>query len=190
MTTFPSDSEISSAIETLFTATISCDPIARWNALFPTDTEVPVNLPQGQKHVTYVPTFEAREIIAFIRDIDALLDRVSTSETRTRIVLVGYCHVMESELMPTLIWNQLRLLHGLPPSWRFTRITKKGDIETCWLSTKKYKEIVRLAQPIGQPIGDTVLSIWNADLRNIFSHSRYWLSGQYVLGCKIPPWPD
>lgn len=162
MTAFPSDSEVSSAVKNLFSATVSCEPTTRWNALVPTDTEVPVSLPQGQKHVTHVPSLEAREIVEFIRDIDGLLDgRGGSAERRIRMMIMGYCHVMESELMPTLIWNQLRLLHRLAPSWRFTRTTKKGVV-TCWYPKDKYKEIINLAQPVSQPIGDIVSSVWDA----------------------------
>jgi len=178
----PNDFEVYSAVEDLFSATASCERKARWNALVPTDMEVPVPPPNGQKHVSHVPTWVAREIVAFIHDIDGLLrDSGSFAERRIRMMLVGYCHIMESELMPTLIWNQLRLLHRLAPSWRFTRTTKKGSIEVCWLPNEKYKEIISLAQSVGQPIGDVVSSVWNANLRNIFSHSRYWLSGTSVL---------
>jgi hypothetical protein len=140
-------------------------------------------LPQGQKHVTHVPTLEAREIVQFILDIHGLLeDRGSSPERRIRMMLMGYCHIMESELMPTLIWNQLRLLHGVAPSWCFTRTTKKGINQTCWLPKEKYKEIARLAQPVSQRIGEIVSSVWNARLRNAFSHSRYWLGVTHVVG--------
>ena len=160
MTAFPIDSEISSAVKSLFSDTASCEPTARWNALVPTDAQVPVPLPQGQKHVTHVPTLEAREIVEFILDIDRLLDdRDSSPERRIRMMLMGYCHIMESELMPTLIWNQLRLLHGLAPSWRFTRTTNNGITRTCWLPNEKYKEIDSLAQPVSQRIGVIVSSV-------------------------------
>jgi hypothetical protein len=182
MTAYPSDSEISSAVKNLFSGTASCEPTARWNALVPTDAQVPVPLPQGQKHVTHVPTLEAREIVEFILDIDGLLDdRDSFPERRIRMMLMGYCHIMESELMPTLIWNQLRLLHGLAPSWRFTRTTKNGITKTCWLPKEKYKEIASLAQPVNQRIGDIVSSVWDARLRNAFSHSRYRLGVTHVV---------
>ncbi len=182
MTAFPSDSEVSSAVKNLFSATASCDPTARWNALVPTDAQVLVPLPQGQRHVTHVPTLEAREIVALILDIDGLLDdRGSSPERRIRMMLMGYCHIMESELMPTLIWNQLRLLHGLVPFWHFTRTTKNGIIKTCWLPKEKYKEITSLAQPVNQCIGDIVSSVWDARLRNVFSHSRYWLGVTHVV---------
>lgn len=183
MTAFPSDSEVSSAVKNLFSATASCEPTARWNALVPTDAQVPVPLPPGEKHVTHVPTLEAREIVEFILDIDELLDDRSCSpERRIRTMLMGYCHIMEAELMPTLIWNQLRLLHGLAPSWHFTRTAKNGIIEACWLPREKYEEIVTLAQPVNQRIGNIVSSVWDSRLRNTFSHSRYWLGVTHVVG--------
>ena len=154
MTALPSDSEISSAVKNLFSATASCDRIARWNALVPTEAQASVLLLQGQKHVTHVPTLEAREIVDFVLDVDGLLsDRGSSSERRIRMMLVVYCHIMESELMPTLIWNQLRLIHDLAPSWCFTRTTKKGITQTCWLPKEKYKEIASLAQPVSHALG-------------------------------------
>ncbi len=182
MTAFPSDSEISSAVKNLFSATASCERTARWNALVPTDAQVPVPLPQGHKQVTHVPTLEAREIVKFILDIDGFLDdRGSSLEQRIRMMLMGYCHIMESELMPTLIWNQLRLLHGLAPSWHFTRTTKNGITKTCWFPKEKYEQITSLAQPVCQSIGDIVSSVWDARLRNVVSHSRYWLGVTHVI---------
>jgi hypothetical protein len=182
MTALPSDSEISSAVKNLFSATANCERTARWNALVPTDAQVPVPVPKGQKHVTDVPTREAREIVEFILDIDKVLgDCGSSSERRIRMMLTGYCHIMESELMPTLIWNQLRLLHGLEPSWYFTRITKNGITKPCWFPKEKYKEITCLAYPVGQHIGEIVSSVWDARLRNVFSHSRYWLGVTHVI---------
>jgi hypothetical protein len=142
MTALPSDSEVCSAAKDLFCATASCDRTARWNALVPTDAQGPMPLPQGQKHVTHVPTLEAREIVEFVLDIEGLIeDRCSSPERRIRMMLMGYCHIMETELMPTLIWNQLRLLHGVPPAWCFTRTTKSGITQTCWLPRRNTRKL-------------------------------------------------
>ncbi|MEW6338816.1 MAG: hypothetical protein AB1625_15630 [Acidobacteriota bacterium] len=178
--TVPTDTEIRQAVADLFVATATLDRIARWNAVVPSDPGISAR--QGQKHVTYVPSYEARELVDFVLDIDEIIEAVGAESPRVmRILLVGYCHIMESELSPTLIWNQLRLLKGLDPSWRFTRTTQKGKVLLCKYPGEKFAEISTLAGNVGQSIGDIVQGLWDRRLRNAFSHSRYWLASSRVI---------
>jgi hypothetical protein len=182
MRTIPTDLEITQAVEALFTATAAFDHIARWNALVPTEEELSAQLPPGQKHVTYVPSYEFAEMNDFVHYFGNLL--VSAGQTESdavRIMLMVYCHIMESEFMPTLIWNQLRLLDGQQPSWRFTRTTRGGNAVLCEYPREKFAEISTFAQRIGQPIGDILCRIWDRHLRNTFSHCRYWLGATHVI---------
>jgi hypothetical protein len=178
----PEDAEIEQAVHALFAATSNLDRVARWNALVPTDSGVPVQPPPGQKQVTYVPVCESRELVDFILDIDEMTSAAGFDTARaTRLFLVGYCHVMESEFTPTLIWNQLRLLNGLTPSWHYTRLTPKGKVVPCEYPWEKFAEILRLSTNAGQPIGGVVQALWDRRLRNAYSHSRYWLGSSFVI---------
>jgi len=182
MTLMPNDLEISQAVEALFSATGPLDRIARWNALVPTDADLSAQFSQGQKQVTYVPTYEFSELIDFVHCFGSLLESHGQTEpNQIRVMLMVYCHVMESEFMLTLIWNQLRLLNGQQPSWRFTHITPRGKTVVCEYPREKFSEINTLAQRVGQPIGDVISCIWDRHLRNAFSHSRYWLGSAHVL---------
>jgi hypothetical protein len=183
MTTSPTDSEITQAIESLFNATAYIDRNTRWNALVPTDADLSAQpLPQGQVQVTYVPIYEFREPIDFVDYFDNLIGSGGqTDQDAIRVMIMVYCHVMESEFWPTLIWNQLRLLAGEQPSWRFTRTASAGKILVCKYPREKFAEISVLAQRVGQPVGDIISRIWDGDLRNAFSHSGYWLSPDYVI---------
>ncbi len=182
MTTIPTDSEISQAIEALFSATSTLDRIARWNALVPTDPDLSPPLPPGQKPVTYIPIYEFHELIEFVNYFGNPIGSVEqTDQNAIRVMLVVYCHIMESELMPTLIWNQLRLLTKERPSWRFTHTTPRGKTVLCEYPRQKFAEIRALALRVEQPIGDIISRIWDGDLRNAFSHSGYLLSPDRVI---------
>jgi hypothetical protein len=181
----PADSEIRQAIEALFKATAGIDRIKRWNALVPTDDEFAVGLPLGHKHVTNVPRCEFKEITDLVLFLDELNQKPKRSQfDSVRLMIAAYCHIMESDLAPTVIWNQLRLLDGQDPSWRFTRTTKKGDAVVCEYPREKFREIETLATRVKEPIGDVITQIWDAGLRNAFSHSQYFLTPQYLIPTK------
>jgi hypothetical protein len=185
MDPIPNEAAVRSAVELLFKATRGTDHKALWNALVPNEAQLSKLLPPGQKQVTYVPSLDARELIDFVlafSDLQSIPGR--SEEDAVRIMLTSYCHIMESELMPALIWNQLRLLAGKEPSWRFTRVTKAGNEVVCWYPKDKYAEIVALARTHSQPIGDVIDATWDGMLRNAFSHARYHLVGGYVLLSK------
>lgn len=182
MSALPLDSEIVQAVETLFAATASLDRTALWNALVPTDSDLGVNLVPGHKLVTRIPTYEFHELMDFVDFFGNLLNADGQSEgDDVRVKLMLYCHIMESEFMPALVWNQLRLLSGLVPCWNFVRATPKGKVEVCEYPWQKFQEIEKLSATIRQPIGDVISRIWKRDLRNAFFHSRYFLGSAYVI---------
>jgi|GEM_PF-6383114 len=178
MTNCPTDSEIIIAVEQLFRATASFNAVTRLNALIPTDLEISVSnsLPQG-KVVTDIPLNEFDEVNNFVSQFEDFIRLGPTEENAIRIKLIVYCHIMEADFWPTLIWNQLRLLSQEQPSWSFTRITSKGKILVCEYPREKFEEIRLLANRVEQPIGDIIFRIWDNDLRNAFSHSGSILSG-------------
>ena len=146
MNQVPPDSEITEAVESLFMATTSLNHIKRWNALVPTDAELSGDLPPGEKLVTDVPIKEFKELMDFVRLLDNLIHGRSSNDLGSvRVMLTMYCHMMESDFAPTVIWNQLRLLDGQEPSWCFTRTSKKGKVIVREYPREKFDEIEVLA---------------------------------------------
>ena len=54
----------------------------------------------------------------------------------------------------------------------------------CEYPHQKITEIHKLSSEQKFKIGDILISLWNADLRNSFSHSQYSISGDIVLYTK------
>lgn len=180
MTTIPTDSEIIQAVQSLFNATSSLDPNARWNALVPTDPSLtPPPLALGPSPpVTLVPTHESLELIDFVGYFsNQITSSGQIDQNAIRVMLMVYCHIMESDFWPTLIWKQLRLLAGEQPSWHFTCINS-GKV--CKYPRQKFAEISALALDVRQPIGDIISRIWDGNLRNAFSHSGYYLTDRFI----------
>ncbi len=189
MPMIPTDSEITQAVQSLFSASASLDRNARWNALVPTDLDLSAQpLPQGQKQISFVPYLEFREVNAFVDYFGKLV--VSSGridENAIRLMLMVYCHIMESDFWPTLVWNKLRLLAEKQPSWHFTHKTRKGNNEVCVYPKDKFKEIRDLAGSVHHPIGDVISRIWDSNLRNAFSHSCYMLTDRFIPTKWISP---
>src|SRR5208337_3498715 len=186
MTLIPTDSDITQAVQSLFNATASLDRSASWNALVPTDLDLSAQpLPQGQKQISFIPHLEFREVNSFVDYFGKLVvSSGQIDENAIRVMLMVYCHIMESEFWPTLTWNKLRLLAGKQPSWHFTHKTRKGNNRVCEYPNDKFKEIRDLAESVHHPIGDVISRIWDGVLRNAFSHSGYWLSTDRVIPSK------
>ena len=140
------DREILESIEEVFQVCKSLDRKALWNAIVPTDAELGCEPPLGQKSVTFIPSFEFFELEAFIALIDSLAKSPSLPEKdKIRLMLTGYCRVMEADLPLAIVWNLLRAASGNPALWTFTRVSKAGDTLTCEYPREKIEEICRMA---------------------------------------------
>lgn len=183
------EQEIIESIEQVFQICTSLDRKALWNAVVPTDAELGHGLPTGQKAVTHIPSLEFFEIEAFIALIDSLVNRSSLPETdKIRLMLTGYCRIMESDLPLAVVWNLLRAASGHPESWKFTRVSKAGDTLTCEYPREKIQEICRLSNSLSMKIGGVLDGIWDPYLRNSVSHSQYFLSDdRYVPSGGLSP---
>ena len=176
------DREILESIEKVFQVCKSLDRKALWNAIVPTDAELGCEPPLGQKSVTFIPSFEFFELEAFIALIDSLAKSPSLPEKdKIRLMLTGYCRVMEADLPLAIVWNLLRAASGNPALWTFTRVSKAGDTLTCEYPREKIEEICRMARSLCMKIGDVLDQLWDPYLRNAVSHSQYFLSEDSFL---------
>ena len=176
------DQEIIESIDEVFKVCTSLDRKALWNAVVPTDAELGCGPPPGQKTVTFIPSREFFELEAFIGLIESLVNSPSLSEKdKIRLMLTGYCRIMESDLPLAIAWNLLRAVSGSSESWRFTRVSKAGDTLTCEYPREKIEEICRLSNSLGMKIGGVLEQLWDSYLRNAISHSQYFLSEDRFL---------
>jgi hypothetical protein len=176
------DQEIIESIDEVFQVCTSLDRKALWNAVVPTDAELGCGPPPGQKTVTFIPSREFFELEAFIGLIESLVNSPSLSEKdKIRLMLTGYCRIMESDLPLAIVWNLLRAASGNPESWKFTRVSKAGDTLTCEYPREKIEEICRLSTSLSLEIGGVLDQIWDSYLRNAVSHSQYFLSEDRFL---------
>lgn len=183
------DQEITGAIEELFQVCTRLNRKALWNAVVPTDSDIGYELPPGQRSVTFMPSFEFFELEGFIDLVDSVIGNPSLPEKdKIRLMLTGYCRIMESDLPLAIVWNLLRAASGQPESWRFTRITKSGGMCACEYPREKIEEIRRLAKDLSMKIGNVLNALWDPGLRNSVSHSQYFLTDKtYVPSRGLSP---
>src|SRR5262249_50189881 len=122
------------------------------------------------------------ELEAFIALIDSLVSSpVLPEKDKIRLMLTGYCRIMESDLPLAILWNLLRAASGDPESWTFTKVSKAGDTLTCEYPRDNIEEICRLSRSLSMNIGDVLDQLWDPYLRNAVSHSQYFLSEDRFL---------
>jgi hypothetical protein len=176
------EQEIIESIDEVFQVCARLDRKSLWNAVVPTDAQLGHELPPDQKAVTYIPSRELFELESFIALIDSLFGSPSLpGKDKIRLMLVGYCRMMESDLPFAIVWNLLRAASGNPESWTFTRISKAGDTLTCEYPREKIEEICHLSDNLSMKIGGVLAEIWDPCLRNSISHAQYFLTDDRYL---------
>lgn len=168
----PTGDEISRALFGLFKRALSCDQRVLRKTLFPGDPELGLS-------VTYVPSWEYDELKNFVKMIEDIIPLHKKSD-KTRLRLIGYCHIMEADVPFTVIWNLLRIIAGQEPSPKFV-VQDKGKEKVCEHPTQKISAIANLDLQLKKPIGvgDCLKRLWDSRVRNAFSHSQYELKGAY-----------
>jgi len=151
------------------------------SALVPIDKD----LQSGDKLITYVPDWEMHEIWAFVDDFKTILDGLQNNQAlKTRIEIMIYCHIMEADFPFSVLWNLSRILNQQQCEWTFSRITKKGKPSTCKYPGEKIGELKELSKQKGLLIGELLKQLWQANLRNAFSHSQYFFGADYFVGTR------
>ena len=183
------EQEIIESIDEVFQVCARLDRKSLWNAVVPTDAKLGHELLPDPKAVTYIPSFEFFELEAFIALIDSLVSSPSLPEKdKIRLMLTGYCRIMESDLPLAILWNLLRAASGDPESWTFTKVSKAGDTLTCEYPREKIEEICRLSSSLSMKIGGVLDQLWDPCLRNAVSHSQYFLSeGRFLPSGGLSP---
>lgn len=175
------EKDVIESIDEAFQVCTRLDRKTLWNAVVPTDAKLGHELPVGEKAVTYIPSFEFFELEAFIALIVSLVSSPLPEKDKIRLMLTGYCRIMESDLPLAILWNLLRASSGDPESWTFTRVSKARDILTCEYPREKIEEICRLSSSLPMKIGGVLDQLWDPYLRNAVSHSQYFLSEDRFL---------
>jgi hypothetical protein len=176
------EQEIIESVDEVFQVGGRLDRKSLWNAVVPTDPGLGSEPTPGYKPVTHIPSYEFFELEKFIALISSLVSSSSLAEEdKIRLMLTGYCRIMEADLPLAILWNLLRAASGVPASWTFTKISKEGDTLTCEYPREKIDEIRRLSSTLSMKIGGVLDQLWDPYLRNAVSHSQYFLSGDRFL---------
>ena len=181
----PDRNQIEESICELFEKSKNLDRIILWRAVIPIDPALDKFAQKGQRATSYIPFYERQELKLFVWGFEKVLESAKyDSDLQTRIMMIVYCHIFESDFLFAVIWNLLRALKGQPESWIFARESKKGILDVCEYPSQKIPEIQRLSQELNLQVGDIITRLWNANLRNSFSHSQYSINDNIILYTK------
>jgi len=174
----PTESEICDAVAELFERAMRNGGTGLLSALIPVDT----TMHEGHQVLSYVFDYEMAELCNFVKYFDGLIEREAHVSSRGRMQVLVYCHIFEADYPLTTIWNLHRLLEGREISWTFSRMTRKGETEVLKYPKDRVSELERLSNNLGIVLGSMLASLWQNDLRNAFSHSQYFWTGD-ILSC-------
>lgn len=140
--------------------------------------------------ICHWPELETEELCLFINQFRSYIinDDISL-QGKSRLMILIYCHIMESEFPSTVIWNLLRIMNHEAPSWVFYSVNKDGKQFSCELPENRYSEIKKLAEKSGMEIGNVLDILWHNKLRNAFTHAQYIIheNGDLLGGKNISP---
>jgi len=164
---YPSSEEIKTAISEVFSESIGRDPEHLLGSFVPHYFE-------PMRWICVVPEYEVQELCDFV-NLYKTLDNVAqgSAQAMTRFRLPIYCHIMEADFLPTVLWNLLGAIEGEAPRWPMTRTTRKGITEECVYPTQKFDELIERCGRVRLGLGDVLRELWVPHLRNAFSHSQY-----------------
>jgi len=100
---FPCEDQIESAMSEVFSAASKAEPSSLLAAFVP-------HYHEPLRWICFIPEAEVQELCEFVNLFKAL-DRLATDDpkSQTRFRLPIYCHVMEADFPPIVIWNLLRV---------------------------------------------------------------------------------
>ena len=180
MYTAPKPTEVYEAMHALFAAAAKCDRKVVWNAIFASDPELDPNSRPGFKCISNFVAYEYHEFTRCVFELKDVLERTLVRDSRVRLMLAIYCHIMEGDFPMAVIWNLLRAVNGQPERWTFR--SEGGSV--CEYPGQKIKTIKNLSEKLGMRIGDVLDHLWCGRIRNAFSHSKYYIIADYVVLTK------
>ena len=172
----PSRDEITDAVEELFCKASVKLGVGRLSALVPVDT----TMEKGYRVLNLTVDFEMEELCRLVNYFSAVVDQEENPVARAPTQILLYCHVFESDFPMTVLWNLHRLLVGEGCSWTFHRITEKGKCQICKYPRERVEEMEKLSVRAKTSLGSVLRRMWHPTLRNGFSHSQYFVSGDAV----------
>jgi len=142
------------------------------------------------KIMSYVSSLEFKELLDLLKTFNKIVISYKVDKnTRTRLRLFLYCHILEVDLPYMIIANIARILAGEPYDSRIYLTTEEGK-KLCEYPWQKIKYL----NDLGKKVGLDLSAIWNRffrpELRNGFSHSQYCLrnrQGDVFLTSEVSP---
>ena len=131
------------------------------------------------KIMSYISSLEFIELLDLLKTFNKIvISNKVDKNTRTRLRLFLYCHILEVDLPYMIIANIARILAGEPYDSRIYLTTEEGK-KVCEYPRQKIKYL----NDLGKKAGLDLSAIWNrffhSELRNAFSHSQYFLRNRH-----------
>lgn len=138
----------------------------------------------GFSTIPYSLNYEMTELCNFLNQISEIISETNDVANEIRFKILAYIHIMEADFPLAVIWNLLRIKSGLDATWTFSTISKSGK-RICQFPREKINEILKLSKKLGLRIGNDLDSLWSKVIRNSFSHSGYFISGEYFCPTQV-----
>lgn len=171
------------AIAGLFDLVSTRHPLELLSALVPVDKRL-VNfttLPVGVHDLM-------RESCTFVNEINSRLSQEDDLESRARLQLQGYVHIMEADFPYMVIWNLLRIVGRERVEWRFTNESGETPLE---FVEERICDIERRSKSERFTIGTVLRGMWSREIRNAFAHSQYYIrDGSFWCSLHEMPFAD
>lgn len=133
----------------------------------------------GNIELSYIPEYEFGEVLEFVRTFESIVDSDEVDDkNKTRTMLLIYCHIVEVDLIHTTLFNMLRTVAGDAYSASISFVKKDGSTMKTNSTSKKIELIKSRSAELGIPLESVYSDFYSNDLRNAFSHSRYFISGE------------
>lgn len=140
--------------------------------------------------LSYVLDEEFQEVTEFISSFGVLLESEDIDiKIKTRVRVLLYCHIIEVDLIYTLIFNLLKTIARENYSANILHVSKKNEIINLHYPAEKIDLISRYSKKYGLELHKLYHNIFYKQIRNAFSHSQYSLSpdGGFNISKFISP---
>lgn len=144
----------------------------------------------GIKIISCVVDYEFEELLKLITDFNGFEESEEIKlDTKVRLFLFTYCHVIEVNLIYLILYNMLNTLNGNDYSSIIKFITKKNEEKEATIPFKKIEIINNNAKKAHLDLELLFEEFFDNRLRNAFDHSEYYIddSGELSITAHISP---
>jgi len=131
---------------------------------------------QGYNIISYIIDYEFTELLELIKTLHIPEDNNEIdNKTKSRIRLLIYCHIIEIDFVYMVIYNMLRTISCQKYSAQITITDINGKIKVLEYPYQKIELIIKESQKSNINFKEIFIEMFDGNLRNVFSHSQYFL---------------